>query len=233
MHNWTHYLITKNEDILDQTLRENKDIIKKINQHNKILDEIDVVLHKTPDWIDPCFDLLLYCNLEIEASTFLAMNGYYEDAVALLRIILETSFKKIYTEDIPFIEDMYYEIFEDLMEKKEKLRKERKWNKESENQIKRELRILHPTFKDTVEYLFQWASVKNFESLRKNKPSFKNEIMALYKSLCSYIHPSKDRAIYAGWDVKTSSFYLKQEFQIWSEYYFNTLKILSILFKAK
>jgi len=227
MEDWVNFVLDSNKLICDYTLNENKEVMESINLHRNILDEIDDSLHLWYGQIDDYFDLLLHCDIDIEASCFLAINGYYEDAIAILRIVLETSLKKIQSEAFP-IDEIYQQLYSKLIKQKREKIKDGKWTKEEKKEFRESLSLLNPSFWSSVDYLFSWASIQKFEELRKKNPSFKEEISELYKSLCSYVHPSKNRNFNRN-ESRTTAEYSKTEFNKWYHLFLRTLKIVVIL----
>ena len=227
MYDWLNFVLDSNKLICNGTLNENKEVIESINLHRRILEELDDSLHLRYGQIDDYFDLLMHCDIDIEASCFLAMNGYYEDAIAILRLVLETSLKKIQGEAFP-IDEVYHQLYSKLIEQKREKEKEGKWTKKEKKKFREDLTLINPSFWSSLDYLFSWESIQKFEELRKNNPSFKDELAELYKSLCSYVHPSKDRNTNRD-EARTTATYSKIEFSRWYNFFLRTVKIVATL----
>jgi len=208
-----------NDEIPTQTINENQEIIKNINSHYSLWNELAIIIKETyktnrgeyEGYDSPMQFLNAESFTTIDASSILAAHGYYRQAISLLRCWFENSLYGIYYNDhrVEFSQS-YYDDEPSLNFKK-----------------------------DFMEYIFKFPNFKNFDkelAKRWNKnekfKSFNKWMSGLYTELSAYIHGRgfwRSEILNIKLDEHPRK-YNKESFEFWYDCYRNVFVIITISF---
>ena len=207
----------------DITIKNQQIEIKQINIQYNAWEALTEIIKSRYSDSDPIYTLNIEPTFDIDASTYLAINGYYKQAISLLRFWFENSMFSIYYQDHP-VEFNRFSI--------------------GEKSSKR----FHMSFSgDLLDYLFEFENFQkfneNYSKFNKSKykskkdsyyfKSYKEWIQTLYDELSAHIHGRgfhrsslANVKFYRG-EVR---YYNKDNFQYWCNLYSNVIQILIISF---
>jgi len=218
------YLLTSY--IPDTTLTTSRKFLRKIENHCNMVEELHHSLNRRQDYIDPNFDLVYFTNIDINASILLALHGFYDAAIATLRLVLETSVKKIWAEVNLGLEWYSEKVMKDLSKERKVRKNEGSWNKCDESEYWKTIKLYNPTFKTQIDYLFSWITIAKYNLLVEG--TFRDEIQENYDLCCSYIHPSSKRVVYRD-AINMFPTFDEKQLEKWCDIFCTTLKLQAIM----
>lgn len=207
------------EETLELTVRKHKRDLKDIESYYESWDEFLDILASTYSDEDPVFILNVETSANIDASIILAVNGYYRQAITLLRCWFENGMYSLYFHDHPVEFD--------------------KWGLGSLPPNK----MFMLNFGQFRDYIFQFSNFEKFDDFynkyykRKKsafvKPSFKEFIEFLYSELSAHVHGRGfHRSSLAGITFRLGKerHYNKEFFTFWHDLFSVTLQSIVISF---
>jgi len=200
------------------TLQRHQKEIQEINWHHETWEKVIEIIRSCYSTPDPMHILNIESTFSIDGSILLAVNGYYKQAISLLRSWFENSMFALFFRDHP-VEFGRWNLDEDP----------RSFRMNFSNDL------LNYLFKFPTFEMFDREFSKGFKA-KKDGFGFKNFriwIETVYTELSAHIHGRgsyrsnlANIKVYMG-EVK---YYNKSNFEFWYMLYINVIQILIISF---
>lgn len=200
-------------------IKKHKDELETINFWYDIWNNFHDVLESSYTDEDPFFLMNIETSANIEASIILAVNGFYRQAITLLRCWFENSMYSIYFHDHSVEFD--------------------KWGMGSLSPKK----MFMLNFKEFNDYIFQFENFDKFDEIYKKNykkkkeafsfKTFRDWIEIIYNETSAYVHGRGFyRSSLEGITVKMgeTQFYNKEYFMLWYNIFSNILQAIIISF---